>query len=427
VPDQQPSLEEPLAESCFARLLPLIMACGAMRLDQPPPAWWLDQFRLLQRTGTSAGQACACTLSAAAPKARTLEEFLQACANLTATPLADNSPTSNSPTSDTRASVPPASAEDIALLRQACADAAQLVLRLSWLQQRFREGLEQAARDVAYDMAYGLSHELNNPLANIAARARLLLDGEADPLRRQTLAAITDQALRGGEMLGDLMLYARPPQLTLVERPLWPWLAEWVSDIVAEAEPWAASRSVELQWTAPDSLAASQPTQASQPTVSTQANTLHGPEVTGEFPHSAEAGVRIDATALGEALWAVIRNGIEWARTCVHLSLELTDTEVALAVADDGPGFASHIAGLAHAGGTPQPGAVAHAAVPTHPLCARALHPYFSGREAGRGLGLGLPKADRLLRLHGGRLELPGGCGYGRVRLVLPRQQLPGR
>ena len=63
------------------------------------------------------------------------------------------------------------------------------------------------------ELAYGASHEINNPLANIAARAQTLLRDEKDPQRRQALMAIHKQALRAHEMISDLMLFARPPEL----------------------------------------------------------------------------------------------------------------------------------------------------------------------------------------------------------------------
>jgi C4-dicarboxylate-specific signal transduction histidine kinase len=48
--------------------------------------------------------------------------------------------------------------------------------------------------------------------------------------------------------------------------------------------------------------------------------------------------------------------------------------------------------------------------------------PYFSGREAGRGLGLGLSKCWRIVDLHGGRIDVANGASGGaEFRLVLPR------
>jgi hypothetical protein len=47
--------------------------------------------------------------------------------------------------------------------------------------------------------------------------------------------------------------------------------------------------------------------------------------------------------------------------------------------------------------------------------------PFYSGREAGRGLGMGLPKCWRIIREHGGRIDVesdpPGGATF---RITLP-------
>jgi signal transduction histidine kinase len=51
----------------------------------------------------------------------------------------------------------------------------------------------------------------------------------------------------------------------------------------------------------------------------------------------------------------------------------------------------------------------------------RAFDPFFSGREAGRGAGLGLSKAWRLVELNGGRVLLDSRPGRGtRVSIQLP-------
>ena len=51
----------------------------------------------------------------------------------------------------------------------------------------------------------------------------------------------------------------------------------------------------------------------------------------------------------------------------------------------------------------------------------RAFDPFFSGREAGRGVGLGLSKAWRFLGANGGDIEIESRSGLGtRVRISLP-------
>ena len=51
----------------------------------------------------------------------------------------------------------------------------------------------------------------------------------------------------------------------------------------------------------------------------------------------------------------------------------------------------------------------------------RAFDPFYSGREAGRGAGLGLPKAWRLVELSGGTVLLDSRPGQGtRVSILLP-------
>ena len=80
----------------------------------------------------------------------------------------------------------------------------------------------QAKLEALAEFAAGAGHEINNPVATIVGRAELLLKGETNPERRQALLTIGAQALRIRDMIGDLMLFARPPKpelqsLNLVE------------------------------------------------------------------------------------------------------------------------------------------------------------------------------------------------------------------
>ena len=112
--------------------------------------------------------------------------------------------------------ISPGLAEKLAAVEQLAAELPDLAARLdrlAELEDHFNEAVEIAKLDALKELAYGASHELNNPLANISARAQTLLQEEKDPERRRRLAAINSQAFRAHEMIADMMLFARPPQL----------------------------------------------------------------------------------------------------------------------------------------------------------------------------------------------------------------------
>src|SRR5437868_333293 len=62
------------------------------------------------------------------------------------------------------------------------------------------------------EFAAGAGHEINNPVATIVGYVQQLLADETDPDRRHALATIGGQAYRIRDMIGDVMLFARPPQ-----------------------------------------------------------------------------------------------------------------------------------------------------------------------------------------------------------------------
>ncbi len=243
-------------------------------------------------------------------------------------------------------------------------DACHVVLRLHTLEQRFADELQRQKREAIYHFAYGLSHELNNPLANIATRGGVLAAQELNPQRKTLLEAIVANAMRGCEMLGDLMLVARPPKLvfkaTRIDR--------LVSSVVEAARPWAQNLNTEL----------------SLEVQSTQ-------------------DVELDAAALREALWALLRNGLEAMFDGGTIAVSVTERPprarepqwVCIEISDRGSGMSQ--AALEH-----------------------CFDPYYSGREAGRGLGLGLSKAQRIIELHRGQVtlaNLPGGGAVARILL----------
>jgi signal transduction histidine kinase len=236
------------------------------------------------------------------------------------------------------------------------------------LREQFGERLREARLKALQQLAYGAGHEINNPLANIAARGQSLLCDERDPERRRRLATIVDQAFRARDMIGGLMVYAKPP--TPVTRPV--NVGELVNVVIRSVAEAPSPAGVRIQYR----------------------------------PHPEAAWARGDGDLVAEALRAVVVNALQAVDDGgrVELSVEPVPgrESIAIVVADDGPGLeAELLEGMAD--------------------------PFFCGREAGRGLGIGLSKAWALVEVCGGRLSLASHPGLGStVRIELPKCEFDG-
>ena len=204
--------------------------------------------------------------------------------------------------------------------------------------------LRAAKLEALAEFAAGAGHEINNPLAVISGHAQRLLRTEQDDDRADSLRTVVRQTQRVAGILRELMQFARPPK----PEPGRVLVADLFAAVAADLEPLAAERGVRL-------------TTANPP---------------------AGAAVIADPAQLRQAVGAVVRNAIEAAGAdgWVRLAAETTPTGVRLVVNDGGPGL------------TPE--ALTH-----------AFDPFYCGRPAGRGRGLGLPTAWRLARQNGGDLR----------------------
>jgi signal transduction histidine kinase len=225
----------------------------------------------------------------------------------------------------------------------------------------FLERLEQAKLDALKELAYGASHEINNPLANISARAQSLLRDETDPERRRTLEAIHQQALRAHEMIADLMLFARPPRLVRAAVDV----RALVDKVVAELAAECGRREIGITASAG-----------------------------GDLP-----AVMADEVQLAVAVKALCSNSMEalgrggWIKVHIDVAAEKT---LRIAVSDNGPGLLAEV----------RP---------------HIFELFFSGREAGRGLGFGLSKCWRIVTEHGGGVTVgEGGEGGAVFTIELP-------
>jgi len=232
--------------------------------------------------------------------------------------------------------------------------------RLADLENRFQQTLDNEKLEAMAEFAAGAGHEINNPLTVIAGRAQLFLREESDPERRRALALMNAQAMRVYEMIADMMLFARPPQ----PEPEPIDLVELVDRVIAEFSPRAAAQETTLR----------------------------------RVGESGPVKIEADPAQLTIALQAMVRNSLEaiGRKGLIEIGVCPGRRGAEINVVDDGPGI------------TPEERR-------------HLFDPYFSARQAGRGLGLGLSKAWRIVTNHGGRIEVESKPGSGtRFTVTLP-------
>lgn len=233
------------------------------------------------------------------------------------------------------------------------------------------EGRLKAGKlDALAEFAAGAGHEINNPLAVISGQAQYVLAHadewfQGDPERpRKALQTIIGQTHRVHGILRDVMQFARPA----VPRPVWFDLPSLLAETASFLRDLAEQRRVRIEiGRAPDRLAAF-----------------------------------ADVEQVRQALTCLLRNAVEaapaesWAR--IRVVEPVPGSLVEVAVEDGGPG--------------PEPA--------QRPAL---FDPFYSGRAAGRGRGLGLPIAWRLARQQGGdvRLDAARTGQPTRFLLSLPR------
>ncbi len=231
------------------------------------------------------------------------------------------------------------------------------------------------------EFAAGAGHEINNPLAVISGQAQYVLkqmdwfDVPAEEIENvgeyltslgqkivPSLQKIIGQTQRVHSILTDLMMFARPA----IARPRVMPLRDLAREAIEPLLPLAQQRNV--HWSGPDRL--------------------------------LDEMLSTDASQARIALSAILRNAIEAAPADGWVSLRVnlkSNDALELIVEDNGPGLNS--------------------AAREH-----LFDPFFCGRSAGRGRGMGLPIAWRLARQQGGEVRFDGAhAGVTRFVLTLPR------
>lgn len=213
------------------------------------------------------------------------------------------------------------------------------------------ERLGRAKLEALGEFAAGAGHELNNPLAVIVGRAQLLLARAEGTEAARSLRIILAQAQRAHRILRDLMFVARPP----APRPRACKPPEVLGSVLSEFERECQARGVRLCSELDDAVP----------------GTWADPD-----------GLRHVAEILSRnALQATPPGG----RILVRSAHQ--DDEWSWSFSDNGKGIA---------------GAEAE----------HLFDPFYCGRQAGRGLGLGLPRAATIVKQAGGRIRWSSAPGH---------------
>lgn len=237
----------------------------------------------------------------------------------------------------------------------------ELSLAIRSLTDEQSEGAHAATSTALDEMAGGAAHELNNPLAVIAGRAQQLAAAQLEESERRAAEAIVEHAQRAAQIISDLAAVAQPtpPRPEIVDLAAWlpAWRTEWMSR--------AGLRHEELSLDVSD------------------------------VPRPIVA----DPQHVRQTLDALIQNALDATdaqtrRLAVKAAPHPTDDASVIAVVDNGRGM------------TPE-------------VRQRAFDPFFSQRPAGRGRGLGLTLARRLVLAAGGRIRLDRTPGGGVTAVVV--------
>lgn len=230
----------------------------------------------------------------------------------------------------------------------------------------FEAELERRKLESLAEFAAGAGHEINNPLAIISGHAQMMMEQVDNPQHRRSLSVIIAQVKRAYEMIADIRLFARPPELEIRRFDL----VELLEELLKKQRKDYEDRSLEIRWNTAekDLLMESDPVQVSV------------------------------------LVLALIRNAVESQEDhgTISLALSVNDSgeEAVLCIEDGGCGIPEEI----------------------RPLI---FSPFFSGRNAGRGLGFGLSKAWSILRQCGGSIEVDSPLENGKGARFTVR--IPGR
>jgi len=229
-------------------------------------------------------------------------------------------------------------------------------------------------------LAAVVAHEINNPLTGIGTYARLLrkrLFSEsasaaqrAQAMNRDTeeiLKLIEDESARCGKIVSNLLLFSRTPGASFTDEQLNPLLERCVLLLQPQADRAEVNLSLEVQPDLPP--------------------------------------VSCDASQIQQLTLALVLNSIEATPATGKVTITCRRTETAdgveLQVADTGRGIPAD-------------------------QQTRIFEPFYTTKEEGSGIGLGLAVVYGIVKRHHGEIDVESSLGEGSVFTIeLPRRQPP--
>ncbi len=212
------------------------------------------------------------------------------------------------------------------------------------------------------EMAAGAAHEMNNPLAVISGRSQLLVKHlPPESQQQQAAQTIVEQAHRLSDLITLLRMFADPPNPISRQTDIGRLLDETVRRLRSEPGIHETDKKVSLQI------------------------------------HHRLPQVMLDPDQISAAVTELLHNAVQASpKTSVHVSarIESMDRRLVIQVSDDGHGMDAYT--LMH-----------------------ATDPFFSAKAAGRRSGMGLTRAQRLVEVNRGTLELRSTPDSGTVATLL--------
>ncbi|MBN1786988.1 MAG: HDOD domain-containing protein [Sedimentisphaerales bacterium] len=215
----------------------------------------------------------------------------------------------------------------------------------------------------AGELAAGIAHELNNPLAIISGRAQLLEQSETDETRKLVLNQILEKTGSIGEIVGELMSYARPPKPQI--RGVSPFIV--INNSLEKVRERYLSEPLEI--------------------------TLENIENLSD--------VKVDAEQVAESIAQIIYNALESYESGngpvqIIGSEKTEEGTVEISIKDKGCGM-------------------------NEETLRKATEPFFSDKSAGRQRGMGLSMAEAFLRNNRASLDIQSQIDKGTtVKVTLP-------